>query len=115
MNEDNIYALLSPLAEGRVYPYVAPLGSDGKPSVSPPWIIFSIVDDVSADVLCGQAESSVSVQVDVYSSTITEARAIRNMALDAVQVLKPGNIVKTPGYEPDLRYHRATLEFQVTV
>ncbi|MEQ5456351.1 hypothetical protein ABN299_19600 [Escherichia coli] len=38
MNEDNIYALLSPLAEGRVYPYVAPLGSDGKPSVSPPWI-----------------------------------------------------------------------------
>lgn len=115
MNEDNIYALLSPLAEGRVYPYVAPLGSDGKPSVSPPWIIFSIVDDVSADVLCGQAESSVSVQVDVYSSTITEALAIRNMALDAVQVLKPGNIVKTPGYEPDLRYHRATLEFQVTV
>ena len=55
MNEDNIYALLSSLAEGRVYPYVAPLGSDGKPSVSPPWIIFSIVDDVSADVLCGQA------------------------------------------------------------
>ena len=54
MNEDNIYALLSPLAEGRVYPYVAPLGSDGKPSVSPPWIIFSIVDDVSVDVLCGQ-------------------------------------------------------------
>jgi hypothetical protein len=67
VNEDNIYALLS-LAEGRVYPYVAPLGSDGKPSVSPPWIIFSIVDDVSADVLCGQAESRVSVQVDVYST-----------------------------------------------
>lgn len=115
MNEDDIYALLSSLAEGRVYPYVAPLGSDGKPSVSPPWIIFSIVDDVSADVLCGQAESRVSIQVDVYSSTIAEARTIRNMALDALQVLKPESIVKTPGYEPDLRYHRATLEFQVTV
>ncbi|MEE6802602.1 hypothetical protein Q0Q01_30730, partial [Escherichia coli O8:H10] len=63
----------------------------------------------------GQAESAVSVQVDVYSSTITEARTIRDMALDALQVLKPESIVKTPGYEPDLRYHRATLEFQVTV
>ncbi|ELJ6193743.1 hypothetical protein QYW46_004563, partial [Salmonella enterica subsp. enterica serovar Uganda] len=67
------------------------------------------------DVLCGQAESSVSVQVDVYSSTITEARTIMNLALDALQVLKPAGIVKTTGYEPDLRYHRATLEFQVTV
>lgn len=55
------------------------------------------------------------MQVDVYSSTITEARTIMNLALDALQVLKPAGIVKTTGYEPDLRYHRATLEFQVTV
>ena len=46
MTEDDLYPLLEPLAGGQVYPYVAPLGSDGKPSVSPPWIIFSIVDDV---------------------------------------------------------------------
>lgn len=50
MTEDDLYPLLEPLAGGQVYPYVAPLGSDGKPSVSPPWIISSIVDDVSADV-----------------------------------------------------------------
>ncbi|HDF7630522.1 tail completion protein gp17 [Enterobacter hormaechei] len=115
MTEDDLYPLLASLAGGKVYPYVAPLGSDGQPSVAPPWVIFSIITDVAADVLCGQAESAVSVQVDVYSSAITEARAIRDMALDALQVLKPGNVVKTPGYEPDLRYHRATLEFQVTV
>lgn len=115
MTEDDLYPLLATLAGGQVYPYVAPLGSDGKPSVSPPWVIFSIITDVAADVLCGQAESAVSVQVDVYSSTIAEARTIRNMALDALQVLKPESIVKTPGYEPDLRYHRATLEFQVTI
>ncbi|ECE2482864.1 DUF3168 domain-containing protein [Salmonella enterica] len=115
MTEDDLYSMLAPLAGGQVYPYVAPLGSDGKPSVSPPWVIFSIITDVAADVLCGLAESSVSVQVDVYSSSITEARTIRNMALDALQVLRPANVVKTPAYEPDLRYHRATLEFQVTV
>ena len=111
MTEEDLYPLLAPLAGGQVYPY----GSDGKPSVSPPWVTFSIITDVAADVLCGQAESAVSVQVDVYSSTIAEASTIRNMALDALQVLKPESIVKTPGYEPDLRYHRATLEFQVTV
>lgn len=115
MTEDDLFPLLEHLAGGQVYPYVAPLGSDGNPSIAPPWVIFSLVSDAAADVLCGQAESAVSVQVDVYSRTITEARTIRDMALNALQVLKPESIVKTPGYEPDLRYHRATLEFQVTV
>ncbi|EFB4450598.1 DUF3168 domain-containing protein [Escherichia coli] len=114
MNEDNIYALLSTLAEGRVYPYVAPLGSDGKPSVSPPWIIFSIVDDVSADVLCGQAESRVSVQVDVYSTTIKESRSLRDLALSSLKPLNPTEVVKIPGYEPHRRLYRMTLDFRVT-
>ncbi|ELM7725496.1 DUF3168 domain-containing protein [Escherichia coli] len=114
MNEDNIYALLSPLAEGRVYPYVAPLGSDGKPSVTPPWIIFSIVDDVSADVMCGQAESRVSVQVDVYSTTIKESRSLRDLALSSLKPLNPTEVVKIHGYEPDRRLYRATLDFKVT-
>lgn len=115
MTEADLYRLLASLANGQVYPYVVPLGSDGQPSISAPWVIFSIITDVASDVLYGQAESAVSVQVDVYSSSITEAREIRDRALDELQVLKPENIVKTPGYEPDLRYHRATLEFQVTV
>lgn len=114
MNEDNIYALLSTLAEGRVYPYVAPLGSDGKPSVTPPWIIFSIVDDVSADVMCGQAESRVSVQVDVYSTTIKESRSLRDLALSSLKPLNPTEVVKIHGYEPDRRLYRATLDFKVT-
>lgn len=114
MNEDNIYALLSSTAEGRVYPYVAPLGSDGKPSVSPPRIIFSIVDDVSADVLCGRAESRVSVQVDVYATTITESRSLRDLALASLKQLNPTEVVKIPGYEPDYRLYRATTDFKVT-
>lgn len=114
MNEDDLYALLSPLAEGRVYPYVAPLSNDGKPSVSPPWIIYSIVSDVSADVLCGQAESRVSVQVDVFSTTITESRDLRDLALSVLKTLNPTEVVKIPGYEPDYRLYRATLDFKVT-
>ena len=111
MTEDDIYLLLASLAGGQVYPYVAPLGEDGKPSISPPWIIFSIVSDVSTDVLCGQAESRVSVQVDVYSATITESRALRDLALTS---LKPTEVVKIPGYEPDYRLYRSSLDFKVT-
>lgn len=115
MTEDDLYPLLAQLAGGQVYPYVAPLGSDGKPSVSPPWVIFSIITDVAADVMCGQAESGVSVQIDVYSLTIKEAREIRESALSAIQPLNPENIVKMPRYEPFRRLHRATVEFRVTV
>lgn len=115
MTEDDLYLLLRPLAGGQVYPYVAPLGSDGQPSILPPWVIFSLISDVTADVLCGQAESGISVQVDVYSLTLKEARNLRDMALQVVKPLNPTNISKTPGYEPENRYYRATLEFQVTV
>lgn len=115
MNEDDLYRLLSPLAGGQVYPYVAPLGDDGHLSVSPPWLIFSIISDVSADVLCGQAESGISVQIDVYSRSIVEAREIRDSALVALQPLRPESVTRIPGYEPGLRCYRATLEFRVTV
>ncbi len=47
MTEDDLYDLLSPLADGRVYPYVVPLGSDDLPAVAAPYIIFSIPTDVS--------------------------------------------------------------------
>ncbi|EAT0579304.1 hypothetical protein AIR78_08330 [Salmonella enterica] len=54
-------------------------------------------------------------KVDVYSLTLKEARNLCEMALQVVKPLNPTNISKTPGYEPENRYYRATLEFQVTV
>lgn len=114
MTEADLYPLLSHLADGQVYPYVAPLSDDGQPSISPPWVIFSLVSDVSTDVLCGQAESSTSVQIDVYSLTIEEARSIRDHALEAVKSLAPTEVTKIPGYEPGFQLYRATLEFRVT-
>lgn len=40
MREATLYSLLSQLAGGQVYPYVVPL-TEGKPAVSPPWLVFS--------------------------------------------------------------------------
>lgn len=53
MREATLYALLSQLAGGQVYPYVVPL-TEGKPAVSPPWLVFSVVSDIASDVLDGQ-------------------------------------------------------------
>ena len=66
MRETTLYSLLSQLAGGQVYPYVVPL-TEGKPAVSPPWLVFSVVSDTASDVLDGQAESRITVQIDVRS------------------------------------------------
>jgi hypothetical protein len=70
MTEDTLYSLLSSLAGGQVYPHVAPLNENGSPSISPPWVVFSLPSEVSEDTLCGQAETSVTIQVDVYATRV---------------------------------------------
>ncbi|EJP8773700.1 tail completion protein gp17, partial [Escherichia coli] len=89
MTEADLYPYLAHLAGGQVYPYVVPL-LDGRPSVALPWVVFSLISSVSADVMGGQAESSVSVQIDVYAGTVTQARQIRQDAREAIMLLAPG-------------------------
>ena len=113
MTEDDLYDLLSPLADGRVYQYVVSLGSDGLPDVPAPYIIFSIPTDVAGDVFCGQAESTLRIQVDVWAETNDEARALRLDALARLQVLSPVEVTKIPGYDTTTHLHRATLEITV--
>ena len=113
MTEDDIYDLLSPLADGRVYPYVVPLGGDGLPDVTAPYVIFSIPTDVSGDVYCGQGESTLHIQVDVWAETNDEARALRLEVLARLEVLSPTEVTKIPGYDTTTHLHRATLEITV--
>lgn len=115
MTEADIYGLIGVLADGKVYPYVVPLTSSSEPAVEPPWVVFSLPSDVSNDTLCGQAESRVSLQVDVYSRTIDEARSIRDEALARLSVLNLEEIRKFPLYEPDTRLHRASFEASLIV
>ncbi|KNG35684.1 hypothetical protein WR11_20330, partial [Escherichia coli] len=51
MTEADLYPHLAHLAGGQVYPYVVPL-LDGRPSVALPWVVFSLISSVSADVGC---------------------------------------------------------------
>lgn len=112
MTESQIYPLLSELSGGQVYPYVVPLNPQGQPSVSPPWIVFTVVSEVYGDTLCGPAEESGTLQVDVYASTPDEARSIREQAAAALSPLSFTQLNKTNGYESDTGLFRATLEVQ---
>jgi len=115
MTEADIYALIGALADGQVYPYVVPLNAQGEPDVHPPWIVFSLPTDTLTDVFCGQAESTVTVQVDVYSRDLDEARDLRDQALASLSILGLENINRFPMYEPETQLHRASLEASVIV
>ena len=101
MTETDLYPHLAHLAGGQAYPYVVPL-QDGRPSVSLPWVVFSLI-------------SSVSVQIDVYAVTVTQARQIRQQARESIMSLAPESVSEMQNYIPENRCYRATLEFQVTV
>jgi len=115
MTESDINALIGALADGQVYPYVVPLNAQGESDVLPPWVVFSLPSDVMSDVFCGQAESAVTVQVDVYSRDMDEARAIRDQAQANLSVLGLENISRFSMYEPETQLHRATLEASIIV
>ena len=112
MTETDIYPLISGLAGGNVYPYVVPLDNKGEPAISPPWLVFSFVSQPSADVLCGPAETTSSIQFDVYAKTIAQAREICGEVIAALSPLGPGEQMKTHSYDTETALYRATVELQ---
>ncbi|HAI49105.1 MAG TPA: hypothetical protein DCM53_04690 [Enterobacteriaceae bacterium] len=113
MTEADVYDLIGSLADGQVYPDVAPLNSAGEPAISLPWVTFTLVSQVYGDTLCGPAEENTSLQVDVYASTVDEAREIREQVIAALTPVHFSQMIKTSGYEPDDGVRRATLEVQI--
>lgn len=113
MTEADAYALLGALADGQVYPGVVPLNTQGEPAVAPPWITFTLVVQTYGDTLCGPAEEDTALQVDVYASSVDEARALREQAIAALTPLGFTRMSKTGGYEPETGLRRATAEVHV--
>lgn len=112
MTETDIHPLIAGIANGNVYPYIIPLNSEGEPAISPPWVVFSFVSQLSADVLCGPAETASSVQFDVYAITIAQARDIRSAVIAAVSPLAPSHQMLTQGLDTETALYRATAELQ---
>jgi hypothetical protein len=113
MTEADAYALLGALADGQVYPDVVPLNSQGEPAIAPPWVIFTLVVQTYGDTFCGPAEENTSLQIDVYASSVDEARALREEAIAALTPMGFTRLSKTGGYEPETGLRRATFEVHI--
>lgn len=107
MTEADVYPLIGSVAGGNVFPYVAPSGT------APPWVIFLLPAAVSGDVLCGQAETASTLQIDAWAQSVDEARAIRNQIREAIAPLSPVSLNELNDYEADTSLYRATLEVQI--
>ncbi|PUY77251.1 tail completion protein gp17, partial [Cronobacter sakazakii] len=103
MTEADIYARLSTLAGGNVFPYVAPQGT------AAPWVVFLLPSSASEDVLCGPAETDCTVQVDAWASSIDDTRPLREQVKSAFADLHPVGLNEINGYEPDTALNHATL------
>ncbi len=112
MTEADLNPLLKPLVGGQAYPYVVKLTPEGQPAVKPPWIVYTVPDENRGDVFCGTAETAYMVQIDVYASSIDEAKALRQQAEAAVTVLSPAEVHLFSGHEPDTGLFRASFEFR---
>lgn len=108
MTENDLFALLEPIAPDKVFLSVVPLDS---PPISAPWVIFSFYE-IDGDVFSGQAETMTNIQIDVYAKDPNVASEIRDKAYAASKVLSPTNISRKLDYEADTTLHRRTLEFQ---
>lgn len=113
MTEADIYSLIGALADGQVYPDVAPLNTSGEPAIAPPWVTFTLISQVYGDTLSCLAEESSTLQVDVYAVDVDEAREVREQVIAALTPLQFTQLSKTGGYEPETGLRRATLEMQI--
>jgi hypothetical protein len=112
MTEDDLYDLLSPLADGRVYPYVVPLGSDGFPQ----WPLLTSFSRYRL-MLPG-----------MFSAGRPNRRCTFRLMYGLKRTTKPGRYGlmpfpaasaftcrgdQNPGYDTTTHLHRATLEITV--
>ncbi|HDI3023514.1 TPA: DUF3168 domain-containing protein [Cronobacter turicensis] len=107
MTEADIYQRLSVLAGGKVFPYVAPQGTVA------PWVVFLLPSSVREDVFCGPAEKASSVQVNVWATSIDDARALREQVKSALADLHPVGLNEMSDYEHDTALYCAMLEVQI--
>lgn len=107
MTEADVYPLISDVAGGNVFPYVAPLGT------AAPWVVFLFPSGVASDVFCGQAETASTLQIDAWAQSIDEARTLRSQIRAALAPLNPVSLNEMNDFEPDTALYRATLEVQL--
>ncbi|MNK93877.1 hypothetical protein D3C87_1140610 [compost metagenome] len=111
--EQTIYQALAPLVGARVHASVFPQ----KPDVPvTPAILFTFISEEAAEDICGDDTAQTAntrVQVDIYSTDFDSTRSLRVQVLTAMAAVTPPTrcVGGFSTYEPDLKLHRASLDF----
>lgn len=75
MTEILIFEMLRSLVDDKVYPLIA------IEEVIPPYIVYTPISDVHKDVFCGIAESTKTIQIDVYHQIYDEMLELKKILL----------------------------------
>jgi len=108
MIQEQVYAALSPLVSGRVYPSVAPN------NVTAPYIVYFRVASTPENTLAdGQPIQQTRLQVDVYDKTYLGPQTLAEQAKPALTAppVKAIQILAHAPYAPAVRLHRVIHDY----
>lgn len=115
IQSEALFAALSPLVAGRVWPVMFPQ----DPAAPPTWpaIRYTPVGGQIAPDACGSGDGTlddVRVQLDAVAETYEGARLLNQQIRAAMMTFTPPAVAEGPptfDFDPDLRVHRAVQDF----
>lgn len=109
--EQRIHNLLTPPFEiselPPAYYAIAPQ------SQKPPFMVYTVISEVTADVLCGQNDTTSTIQLDSYSTSPLIAKVHALKALEQLKPLAPATVNGSGSFEEETKLFRYQMEFSV--
>lgn len=103
-NEELIFQHLQDALKGKVFNNQAPV------QVEPPYVIFTVVSEVSDDVMMGESYDEIIIQVDAYSLDKKQSNSVIRDCLTTLKPLCPFDIHRDYSKEFDTNLYRANME-----
>lgn len=112
MIESELYAHLrdnTPSLGGRIYPKMMP------ESCELPAAIYGVVSDGDIETLGCVIGSSTRFQVDIYSTSYTQSKALKDELKQALYSFnyKPQELYSNDSYEDDTKLYREMIDFKI--
>lgn len=100
---------VSALVGTRIYPMKAPQ------SVTNPYITYQVINDNSNQCLGGSVyQNDTRFQIDCWSTTYSEAKAIKEAVLSALIGFKSSNSISNmDDYEDETQLYRQLIDFKL--
>lgn len=110
MIEEDLFAALSSLANGRVYPMVAP------DNVAKPYIVYQNISNMPENTLAdGVPINNARMQIDCYDKTYAGVKALAASVSSAMAAASFINLplMSQDIYESDVKLFRVSMDFSI--